>query len=277
MGVKEFLELFIHELEINTNLRGYYRLLDNGNRFWWRKAYLEQRLAYVHAMLGDKPCRIWDAGCGFGTTAIFACLNGHQVHGSTLEFYYDQLPQRFAYWNQFGSLAALQIAYENIFDRPVVSDSYDVVLAQDTLHHLEPIGDAVGLFNRVLVEGGRLVVSEENGNNPFICGKNIATRGFRRVGEYYDERLKKSILFGNENARSLAQWRKILEKERFVMQEKNVAYIRMLPPQLFKSTNYDQLVTREQQLGKKHTLLREMLFFGINFTATKHTNKLSSS
>jgi len=269
MGVKEFLELFIRELEINTNLRGYYRLLNNNNRFWWRKAYLEQRLEYVNARLGNTPCRIWDAGCGYGTTALFACLNGHQVHGSTLEFYFDQIQQRLEYWRGYGNLAAFHIEYENIFDRPVVSNSFDVVLAQDTLHHLEPIGDAVNLFNHALVAGGRLIVSEENGNNLFIRGKNFAIRGFHRVGEYYDEKLEKLILFGNENARSLAQWREILGKQDFAIQEEHIAYIRMLPPQLFKGTNYHSLITHEQQLWKKQALLRELLFFGINFTAIK--------
>ena len=269
MGIKEFLELFVRELEINSNLRGYYRLLNNDNRFWWRKAYLEQRLEYVNERLGNTPCRIWDAGCGFGTTALFACLNGHRVHGSTLEFYFDKIQQRFEYWSRYGDLTALHIEYENIFDRPVVSNSFDVVLAQDTLHHLEPIGDAVNLFCHALVDGGRLVVSEENGNNLFIRGKNFAVRGFERVGEYYDERLKKSILFGNENARSLAKWRKILEKQGFVLHDENTAYIRMMPPQAFKSDNYKEMISREQQLWKKHPLLREFLFFGVNFTAIK--------
>lgn len=269
MDVPEFFELFLKELEINKNLQGYYRLLDNPRRLLWRKAYLEQRLQYVMGHLGNPGSTIWDVGCGYGTTAIFASLNGHRVVGSTLEFYYDHIQRRIDYWSRFGDLSAMQIVYENLFDKPLEKQSVDTILVQDTLHHLEPIDEACRLLWQSLKPGGQLIASEENGNNPFIRGKNFATRGFNRVGEIYDERLGKMIPFGNENARSLAAWKKILENAGFAFSNEETRFVRLFPPFFYNADNYLTLMARENTIGQKNQFLLGYLFFGINFTAIK--------
>ncbi len=61
--------------------------------------------------------------------------------------------------------------------------SVDVVLAgyaASSGAHRQP---ACRILSESLKPGGRLIVSEENGNNPFIRAKNFATRGFNRVGQ----------------------------------------------------------------------------------------------
>lgn len=277
MDVTEFFELFIRELELNKEFQGYYRLLDKPRRLLWRKSYLEQRLRYVHLHLGKPGKKIWDVGCGYGTTAIFATLNGHQVLGSTLEFYYDHIQRRLDYWSRYGNLSGLQIAYENIFDRPVEKRSVDVVLVQDTLHHLEPIYPACRILHESLKSGGRLIVSEENGNNPFIQGKNFATRGFKRVGTIYDERLGKNIPFGNENARSLKAWKAILAQTGFTVVDPETRFVRLFPPFAYNPENYMHMMERENTIGQKDNLLNNFLFFGINFTAVKKETEVKNS
>jgi SAM-dependent methyltransferase len=269
MDITEFFELFIKELEQNRELHGYYRLLDKPRRLLWRKAYLEQRLRYVHFHLGKPGKKIWDVGCGYGTTAIFATLSGQKVLGSTLEFYYDHIQRRLEYWSRYGDLSGLHIAYENLFDRPVEKQSVDVVLVQDTLHHLEPIYPACRILRESLKPGGRLIVSEENGNNPFIRAKNFATRGFKRVGTYYDERLDKSIPFGNENARSLKTWKKILDQTGFNVVDPETRFVRLFPPFVYNNGNYMHMMERENTIGQMDNLVNNFLFFGINFTAIK--------
>ncbi len=269
MGITEFFGLFIRELEQNQELHGYYKLLGKPSRFLWRKAYLEQRLKFVHDHLGKPGKAIWDAGCGYGTTAIFAALNGHRVTGSTLEFYYNQINRRLDYWSRFGDLSGLKIAYENVFDRPLPASSVDIVIVQDTLHHLEPIDDACSIFNEALKPGGRIVVSEENGLNPFINFKNVRTRGFNRVGEMYDEKLGRKILFGNENARSLSAWKKILTRAGFTLVEPETRFVRVLPPFVFTEEKYMHILEEEYAMGSKNNLFTNLFFFGVNFTGVK--------
>jgi|GEM_PF-241090 len=269
MDTRTFFELFIKELEINHELRNYYRLLNNESRFYWRKAYLEQRLQYINNNLGTASGKIWDAGCGFATVSIFLALNGHKVFANTIEFYYDFIRRRLDYWSRFGNLDSLEVEYSNVFDRPAMPEVYDSIVAQDTLHHLEPIHDAIKIFMASLKPGGRLIAAEENGRNGFIIGRNLFYRGFQRVTEYYDERLQKTVLLGNENARSLNSWRSILNKGGFDLAEDTVEFIRIFPPACFTGKNYYQVIEKEKKAGKKLLKLREFLFFGVNFTALK--------
>ena len=221
----------------------------------------------MHDHLPETGKKIWDVGCGYGTTAIFATLNGHrcwEVH-----------------WNSIMTIsgAGLITGAISVISRvsalhmrtcstgPLNPQSVDVIFVQDTLHHLEPIDPAWEILSRALKPGGKLIVSEENGDNPFIRGKNFATRGFNRVGEIYDERLDKMIPFGNENARSLKTWKKILGKANLRLIDRETRYIRFYPPFIYNQDNYNTIISREHSLGQKNRLLRDFLFFGINFTA----------
>ena len=276
MSVEEFLELFTKELEVNSDLRHYYRLINNRERYLWRKAYFEQRLSYVAQKLNPSQKKVWDVGCGYATTSIFLTLNGFSVKSNTLEFYYDKIRNRLDYWSRFGNLDNLQVEYANLFDMPVQNHAFDAIIAQDTLHHLEPIEHALNIFSRSLKPAGRLIVTEENGQSLFIMMKNISKRGFNRISHYYDEKLQKTILFGNENARSLKTWRRLLTRQGFEVPEDNVEYVRLFPHFFYNENNYMKIPLKEEQAGKDFPLVRNFLFFGINFTAIQNKANMSS-
>ncbi|RZK14174.1 MAG: class I SAM-dependent methyltransferase [Hymenobacter sp.] len=269
MTVSEFFDLFLDELRSNPQLTSYYKMLANPASFEFRKAYVVQRLHYILDHLPDKQAAIWDCGCGYGTTAIFLALNGYKVHGTTLEFYYEHLEKRLAYWRQFGDVAGFTYSYENLFDSPPPAASYDHVIIQDTLHHLEPLQEALRIFREALRPAGNLIIVEENGGNVVQSLKLYLRRGNKRIITIYDEQLKKNILLGNENIRSLATWRRELAQQGLDIPAPDVQYIRLFPPFLFKPDNVPQLVARENRLWRTNALLKENLFFGLNFIANK--------
>jgi SAM-dependent methyltransferase len=196
-------------------------------------------------------------------------LNGHQVTGSTLEFYYDKIQNRLDYWNNFGDLSALNIKYENIFDVPIKEKIYDSVIVQDTLHHLEPINEALHIIHKSLKDDGNAIIIEENGNNIINSLKNFRQRGFKRITEIYDEKLKKKILFGNENTRSFKKWKELFKDSEFELEDDKAEYVRLFPPWYFKEDNYIKLQEREQKIWRQNRFLKEYFFFGINFIARK--------
>lgn len=267
MNVETFLDLFIRELELNRSLRNYYRLVDSGMSFAFRKAYLHQRLSYVDRHVAKAGSAVWDIGCGYANTAIYLTLKGHKVTGTTLEYYYDQIGHRMDYWSRFGNLDKLDIAYGDLFDTTFAPASFDFIIVQDTLHHLEPLDKALQLIERGLAAGGRLIVSEENGKNLFIRVKNYIKRGNRRIIEYHDEKLGKTLLLGNENVRSYASWKEELGNAGLAIEDEHTGYIRLFPPPLMRKGNYDAAIRREQMLWKKYACLKNYGFFGINFTA----------
>ena len=227
------------------------------------------RLEYIQDHLPDKNASVWDCGCGYGTTAIFLALNGYKVHGTTLEFYFKHIPKRLEYWSQFGDVSGFTYSYDNLFDSPPPANSYDHILIQDTLHHLEPLQDALKIFRNSLKPNGNLIIIEENGANVIQTAKLYLRRGNKRIITIYDEQLKKDILLGNENIRSLDTWKKEIAKQGLKVDQNEVQYIRLYPPFMFKNGNTAQLLEKEQRIWRKNPLMRENLFFGLNFIVRK--------
>jgi SAM-dependent methyltransferase len=267
MSPEQFFELFVKELEAHPGLWSYYKFHTDEGSFSFRKAYFMQRLEYIRNAISRKEAKIWDIGCGYGTTALFLVLNGCKVHGTTLEFYYKILPERIKYWSQFGDVSGFTFDYEDLFDASVKRAQFDYILVQDTLHHLEPLQDALSIIHSHLKPDGELVVIEENGKNIIQRLKLYKQRGNKRIIEIYDERLKKNILLGNENIRSLNTWDTELSRQKLKIDHESVHYVRAYPPSVFNRYGYVAAIDKEQQLWRRNSLIRDYFFFGINFIA----------
>ncbi len=267
MSVEEFFNIFLLELKDNSELKGYYRFLNNKSLFHFRKAYFCQRLQYVIDHLNDKNAKIWDIGCGYGTTGIFLSLNGYNVYGTTLEYYFEKIPKRLSFWNKYGNANLFKPEYKNIFDSSLENKSIDIIIAQDTLHHLEPLDKAIQIFSNTIKDDGKIIVSEENGNNLLCSFKNYIKRGNKRIVEFHDERLNKTILLGNENTRTIKQWEKDFKE--FGFNVNNIEYVRLYPPFMYNENNSEKIIMKEQRLYKTSPLLKKYFFFGINYIAKK--------
>lgn len=269
MTVEEFFELFLKELNQNTDLQFYYKFLGKSSSFNFRKAYFIQRLQYIADQIDKKDAVIWDCGCGYGTTCLFLAMNGYKTVGSTLEFYYNQIEKRKDFWGEYGDVSLFTANYENIFDNHPSNDSIDYVILQDTLHHLEPIQQALSILKNSLKKEGKILVSEVNGNNYFERTRFFIQRGNKRIIEIWDEKLQKNILLGNENIRSLKVWRDEFIKHDLVIHDNKVKYIRFYLPFNYNDNNINDIILKEQKIWKKHPFLKEYLFFGLNFVANK--------
>jgi len=270
MTVEEFFNLLVEELKINENLKGYYRFLNNPKLYNFRKAYFCQRLQYVIDNLPEnKNVNIFDIGCGYGTTAIFLAINGYKVSGSTLEYYFEQINNRLKYWSAYGSISNVELHYENLFDNPLPQNTFDVIITMDTLHHLEPIDQALNIIHNSLKTNGKLVACEENGNNIVNSARLFVKRGNNRVIEFYDEKLGKNIKMGNENIRNLKKWNNVLQKTGLKINTSSVNYIRFYLPFKYKQFSINEVITKEQNISKSNNFLKEYFFHGLNFTASK--------
>jgi len=270
MTVDEFFDIFLEELKEHPELRSYYRFLNKESLFEFRKAYFVQRLQYVLDQLESPSQRIFDVGCGYGTTGIFLALNGYKVYGTTIEFYYEQIAKRFDFWSKYGNLDSFTVAYENLFDQPPAAEAFDVVVVQDVLHHLEPLDDALSIINNTLSHGGKLIACEENGDNLLNSARLYLKRGNKRVKEIYDEKLQKTILIGDENIRNISQWTKELNKHHLKLDDTLVQYVRFYPPNIAKKKGVVQLIEKEQKIWKQNAFAKKYLFHGINFVASKY-------
>jgi 2-polyprenyl-3-methyl-5-hydroxy-6-metoxy-1,4-benzoquinol methylase len=269
MTPERFFELFLKELEQREEMHRYYKFLGKPSSFHFRKNYFLERLRYIAKTINDPSMSVWDCGSGYGTTGLFLAMNGIKVHGTTLEFYFESVNERYAYWNQFGDANLFTCSYENLFDAPPTAESYDCIIVQDTLHHLEPIDEALQIFHKALKKDGSIIAIEENGNNLIQNIKLYKYRGNKRIIKQWDEKLQKDILIGNENIRSLKKWNELMLHNRFEIDKKSVQYIRYFLPYQYKSTDPDTLLKMEIELQQKSKFRKEYFFFGMNFKADK--------
>jgi SAM-dependent methyltransferase len=269
MSPEHFFELFLKELEQREEMHRYYKFLGKASSFHFRKNYFLERLRYISSQIKDPSKSVWDCGSGYGTTCLFLAMNGISTHGTTLEFYYETVAKRYEYWNQFGDASLFTCSYENLFDSPPPANSYDIIIVQDTLHHLEPIQEALKIFHTALNAGGKVIAIEENGNNIIQNLKLYKYRGNKRIISQWDEKLQKNILIGNENIRSLKSWTGLFEANHFDIPRDSVQYIRYYLPYRYSKTDPEVLLRQEQELQRKSHFRKEYFFFGLNFVAQK--------
>ncbi len=269
MDVEQFFELLLQETKKNTTLQNLYQFAKDRKNFLFRKAYYCQRLEYISKKITDHNAFIWDCGCGYGTTGIFLALNGFRVFGTTVEYFFDHIPQRLDYWSKYGDISSFNVNYQDIFDPPFYKSRFDYVITQDVLHHLEPNYEALQIIRQAMKDNGMLVVCEENGNNIINNFKLFLRRGNKRIIDLYDEKLRKTIKLGNENIQSLASWKIKFEQAGLSVANESIEYIRLFPPFCFNKNNYDDVIKRENKIWPRNKLLREYFYFGINFTALK--------
>ncbi|MDX1406532.1 MAG: class I SAM-dependent methyltransferase [Saprospiraceae bacterium] len=269
MHAEPFLQLLLDEIETHPELKGYYRFLNDPHKQAFRTAYYLQRLRYLEERLPLMGDYVWDCGCGYGTTNIFLALNGIRSFGNTLEYYFAHIPQRRRYWSQFGDISLFECVYANTFDLDPPPATYSAVIVQDTLHHLEPLPQALNLFHHSLRPGGRVIAIEENGSNIIQQLKLFRQRGLRKVIEINDTQLGKTVLMGNENIRSVGAWRKAFAEAGFKWEEDSLEYLRILPARAFAGKDSESVISREQQLISRRPFLRKYFSFGINFSVQK--------
>lgn len=266
MTPDEFWPLFLRELAERRDLWSYYKYLIDPRLLEFRRSYFQRRLSYVWRQVQlSGPERVLDCGCGYGTSAIFLALNGYRVLGTTLEHYSEGIEARRRFWSKHGDLGGLEFTHQDLFETPPDPGAFDMVVAQDTLHHLEPLPKALAILRNALAPGGRLVAIEENGEHLIHRLRLYLRRGNRRVIEVFDSRLGRSILMGNENVRGCETWCALFSSVGFDVD--NVEHVRLLPAPFFRRENRAELEALEEAVARRSSLLRRYFYFGLNFSA----------
>lgn len=271
MKIDQFFHHFYNELEINSALYPYYKLnhgSDSKREF--RKNYFIQRLSYIDNQIDkSKNPVIMDCGCGYGTTCLYLAMNGIATKGTTLEYYFKEIENRKKYWSQYGNSELFSWNYENIFDNPPAPESFDYIILQDTLHHIEPVDKALTILYNALKKGGKLILIEINGSCLLESLIYFMKRGNKRIINFYDDKLNKTITMGNENFRSEKKWRTLFKEAGFDVDNNSVQYIRFLLPLFFKKNNGSKIIKVEQKIASRCSLLKKYSFFGLNMVFTK--------
>jgi 2-polyprenyl-3-methyl-5-hydroxy-6-metoxy-1,4-benzoquinol methylase len=174
---------------------------------------------------------ILDLGCGFGLETLILALNGAKAHGI------DRAASKIAFASKRGTGyqeahdLSLDLRYDSVdlfdFNPP---SPYDAVYSNATLHHIEPLPDALEAIVHLIRPEGYFFLSEENGYSPI---QQISVQ--RKIGWtqprklwHTDPNTGERYLYGNENIRAPCQWARHMKQVGLVPQ--SIKYCRFLPP-----------------------------------------------
>jgi ubiquinone/menaquinone biosynthesis C-methylase UbiE len=110
------------------------------------------------ALPKNKKAVVLDLGCGRGDNSIELALRYSKVIGVDLEGNFE-VPK---------SIKNLKLIKANAEKLPFKRNTFDIIFAKDTLHHIHNLGLTLSEVKRVLKPGGRLIVVESNRYNPIF-------------------------------------------------------------------------------------------------------------
>ncbi len=111
----------------------------------------------------DRPLRVLDAGCGFGSECLLFALSGAQVVGIDLR------PERHAvavkrvpFWaKETGVDLKVDIRLANVFDLPE-RNHYDLIWVHNAISHIHPVDRFLEFSREILAPGGEIVIIDVN-------------------------------------------------------------------------------------------------------------------
>jgi 2-polyprenyl-3-methyl-5-hydroxy-6-metoxy-1,4-benzoquinol methylase len=221
-------------------LHTYYKgLLDptQTTRIQFRALFFAMRLQPVLSYIQqfklqhNSAPRILDLGCGMGLESLLLSLAGAVVHG--IDPWSEMI--KFAQYRQtkyqahYGIQLNLDYEHINLF-KYTPSEPYDAVYSSATLHHIEPVSDAIKKISQLIKPDGYFFLSDENGLSPvqqLAVQKKIGwihPRKFWRIDSDTGER----YLYGNENIRATFLWGRYMRDAG--LKPQTIKYCRFLPP-----------------------------------------------
>lgn len=141
---------------------------------WRRVEVIANRLERLCA--GEDDSTVLDFGCGTGVLLDQACRGAQRVVGVDLVL--DSARMLVNEWNLDVELMTPDEARAQL-----EPDSVDIVVAAEVLEHVEPIEDALDMFESWLKEDGTLLVSLPTENRLYQLGRHLA--GFH--GHYHHD------------------------------------------------------------------------------------------
>lgn len=221
---------------------------------------------FIRASSTGAP-RVLEVGTGCGTEAIWFALQGARVVAIDVNAERLEVAQarQAIVERAIGRSLDLEFRLCSLFDLEEAG-LFDFVWMEQSFHHVEPRADVYPVVSRLLVSGGRIVISEANGWNPLVQMSLLHRRGLRMV----DERITadgERILYGNERITVPSVLVRGFEGVSIVCE--SVRYFRVLPNFPFA----DRLLSLEKAIPGFFT----PVFSHFNYVGRKRSHDVSAS
>lgn len=205
-------------------LRHYYGYLINisHKRFRHRQNIYAQKAGPLVSSIALKA-KILDCGCGLGSESILCGILGAEVTGV------DLMEKRLAvankrlnfYRSKLNKLIPVTFCLGSVFD---MSDTFDVIHAQEAISHIDPAGKFVKFAYEHLRPGGELIIMDGNALNPYryLLAKKAQRRGGGTYTKLNNPSTGEMVSVAQERMFTVPSIKRMLIRNGFEIQEARI-------------------------------------------------------
>lgn len=157
--------------------RKYYGSLRNKARRYVYKSLYQSRLRYITNLLPSlrRPL-ILDAGCGLGSESLLFSFLGANVVGVDLNEARLKLAEKRKLFYKDLIKGKVEFLLGDVF-KIIKRQKFDIIWMNESISHIHPAERFLKLAYQQLNPGGRVIISEGNGGNPYILLKRFMETG----------------------------------------------------------------------------------------------------
>ena len=160
----------------------YYRSYKKHFGPYVRHWYTRQTKELTELIRAQGAPRVLEVGCGCGTEALWAAIQGADVTG--IDIADDLLAAARARLDVIERMTGQRLRCD-LRQASVLTfeagSPFDVVFLEQTFHHLEPRTEVVAALARLLAPGGHLILVECNAWNPVLQAAFFKMRGTKTI------------------------------------------------------------------------------------------------
>jgi 2-polyprenyl-3-methyl-5-hydroxy-6-metoxy-1,4-benzoquinol methylase len=160
----------------------YYRSYKKHFGPYVRHWYARQSQELTELIRDRNTPRVLEVGCGCGTEALWAAIQGADVTG--IDISPDLLAVATARLGlieqETGEPLRCEFRPTSVLDVDE-SNLFDIIFLEQAFHHLEPRADVVAKLSRLVAPGGHIILSESNGWNPLLQAALFKLRGTKTI------------------------------------------------------------------------------------------------
>jgi 2-polyprenyl-3-methyl-5-hydroxy-6-metoxy-1,4-benzoquinol methylase len=147
-----------------------------------RHWYVRQTKELTELVRAQRAPRLLEVGCGCGTEALWAAIQGAEVTGIDIDE--DMLGAARARLDILqrgtGERLRCDLRAASVLELADTSP-FDIVFLEHTFHHLEPRSEVVAALSRLVAPGGHVILAECNAWNPLLQAVFFKMRGTKTV------------------------------------------------------------------------------------------------
>ena len=225
-------------------------------RYLYKNLY-QNRLRYItNLLLSLRSPLILDAGCGLGSEALLFSSLGAKVVGVDLNEERLKVAEKRKSFYKDLIMGKIEFILGDVFEM-IKMRKYDFVWMNESVSHIHPAEKFLQIARHQLNSGGRIIISETNGGNPYILLKRFMKTGcwVWRSCFVEDPETKSKVGYAVERLFTCSQIADILIRAGYLIG--HVEFTHFIPVFLIRNHKMFKMISRLERWLEKQKFSRK--------------------